>query len=408
MKRKTNFKNMYLIDTTLYNTLGKQQIRCSKPNNIILKENVSHPTLTQPTIKISREFKQNSPNEHSAPTQTQTRSIGTMSKVPTESKIIQSDMIQTNSSGMMTEPVYMQSQLGTQDRTLEFRTLQPSDRTLQPSDRTLQPTDRILQPTNRTLQPTDRTFQPTDHTFQPSDNTSQIQYNSINDTPTLKYRTPQVEYYTIQPSTLQQTSSHQYIPHTIQPPASSPSSQLQNDTSQLQMMDYDTSNMYNSHLMLPQQRNRLQIIDKNVPLTLPMVNYNTSSPLLTLQAQPSEQPPQSQIMDYTSGKLAIETPSVSEDCNDCAITEYKKYDTTVALSSTQGLPDNILFTCTLCTTDFKSKKSLERHMKNQHGAFNQVEKGSKRKSLEENPNHPKKTKIKEKRKLPISYTPFLK
>ena len=394
MKRKTNFKNMYLIDTTLYNTLGKQQIRCSKPNNIILKENVSHPTLTQPTIKISREFIQNSSNEHSAPTQTQTRSIGTMSKVPTESKIIQSDMIQTNSSGMMTEPVYMQSQLGTQDRTLEFRTLQPSDRTLQPSDRTLQPTDRILQPT--------------DHTFQPTDNTSQIQYNSINDTPTLKYRTPQVEYHTIQPSTLQQTSSHQYIPHTIQPPASSSLSQLQNDTSQLQMMDYDTSNMYNSHLMLPQQRNRLQIIDKNVPLTLPMVNYNTSSPHLTLQAQPSEQPPQSQIMDYTSGKLAIETPSVSEDCNDCAITEYKKYDTTVALSSTQGLPDNILFTCTLCTTDFKSKKSLERHMKNQHEAFNQVEKGSKRKSLEENLNHPKKTKIKEKRKLPISYTPFLK
>ena len=109
MKRKTNFKNMYLIDTTLYNTLGKQQIRCSKPNNIILKENVSHPTLTQPTIKISREFIQNSSNEHSAPTQTQIRSIGTMSKVPTESKIIQSDMIQTNSSGMMTEPVYTQS-----------------------------------------------------------------------------------------------------------------------------------------------------------------------------------------------------------------------------------------------------------------------------------------------------------
>ena len=47
-------------------------------------------------------------------------------------------------------------------------------------------------------------------------------------------------------------------------------------------------------------------------------------------------------------------------------------------------------------------------MKNQHEAFNQVEKGSKRKSLEENLNHPKKTKIKEKRKLPISYTPFLK
>ena len=47
---------------------------------------------------------------------------------------------------------------------------------------------------------------------------------------------------------------------------------------------------------------------------------------------------------------------------------------------TKGLPDNIVFTCTLCETNFDTKKSLQRHMKNIHEAFEQVEKGIKRKS----------------------------
>lgn len=383
MKRKTDFKKMYLVDTTLYNTLGNQQLECNRPNTIVLKENVSHPTFTQPTIKIGREFVENSSTEQVAPTQTQTRSIGTMIKLPTESKMTQSDAIQTNSSGMMTEPVHIQSHLGTQDRTLEYRALQPLDRTLQPMDRT-----------------------------------PRMQYNDINDTPTLKYRTPRVEYRaprvnyraprseyraprveyhkTRQPA-LQQTPSQQNIPHTIQPFASS---QLQNNT--LEIMDYD---IYDSQI--PQQRDQLQIMDTNAPLTQPMMDYNTSTPLLALQAQPTESPPQPQIMDYTTGKLAIETPSVSGDCDDCAVTEYKKYDTVVALPSAQGLPDNVLFTCTLCNSDFKTKRTLERHLNNQHEAFSQIEKGAKRKTTEEeNPNHPKKIKSNEKRKAAIMYTSY--
>ena len=60
---------------------------------------------------------------------------------------------------------------------------------------------------------------------------------------------------------------------------------------------------------------------------------------------------------------------------------------------TKGLPDNIVFTCTLCETNFDSKKSLQRHMKNIHEAFEQLEKGIKRKSKQVKKNF-KKVKAK--------------
>ena len=38
------------------------------------------------------------------------------------------------------------------------------------------------------------------------------------------------------------------------------------------------------------------------------------------------------------------------------------------------------FTCDICPSEFKSKKVLDRHMKNIHTAFSQVERGMKRKN----------------------------
>ena len=69
--------------------------------------------------------------------------------------------------------------------------------------------------------------------------------------------------------------------------------------------------------------------------------------------------------------------STQDDCEECSVTEYKKYN--VDLPFVRGLPDNIVFTCTLCQTNFDTEKSLQRHMKNIHNAFKQDKKGIKRK-----------------------------
>jgi hypothetical protein len=100
----------------------------------------------------------------------------------------------------------------------------------------------------------------------------------------------------------------------------------------------------------------------------------------------------------TVNPLTLSLP-VDDDCDDCAaVTPYVKYNHpsgTVALPSTQGLPNNILFTCTLCNTNFENQRALERHMKNQHEAFNQKVKGSKCKLVVPNANNDdaKKSKI---------------
>ena len=90
------------------------------------------------------------------------------------------------------------------------------------------------------------------------------------------------------------------------------------------------------------------------------------------------------LMDYSvnpqNSALAL-PPPVEDDCTECAVTKYKRYD--VDLPSAQRLPEHSVFICTLCENNFSTKKSLQRHMKNIHGAFNQVEKGMKRKRKED-------------------------
>ena len=89
-------------------------------------------------------------------------------------------------------------------------------------------------------------------------------------------------------------------------------------------------------------------------------------------------------LDYSvnpqNSALALPAPD-KDDCAECAVTKYKRYD--VDLPSAQRLPEHSVFICTLCENNFSTKKSLQRHMKNIHGAFNQVEKGMKRKRKED-------------------------
>ena len=93
--------------------------------------------------------------------------------------------------------------------------------------------------------------------------------------------------------------------------------------------------------------------------------------------------------------------SKDEECDECANTveyedklpiAYEANDTKALIPyneyiSMTGKPDvrkkNVFYTCTRCNTNFKKQSSLMNHNKRFHAAFDQIEKGHKRKAKEE-------------------------
>ena len=143
-------------------------------------------------------------------------------------------------------------------------------------------------------------------------------------------------------------------------------------------MDYNAI-QYSAPLALPQPQSQPQLMDHS---------SNTQTPSY----------PQAQLMDYSvNPQISALAAPVEDECTECAVTKYKKYD--VDLPSARGLPEHSVFVCTLCQSNFSTKKSLQRHMKNIHDAFNQVEKGIKRKV--------KQSKISKKLKTSQEVVPYL-
>ena len=71
------------------------------------------------------------------------------------------------------------------------------------------------------------------------------------------------------------------------------------------------------------------------------------------------------------------------ECMECATPfTYENYIENGALPKTKKKYATI-YTCTLCNTNFKIRKRLERHIKNMHDAYSQKEKGEKRKNENE-------------------------
>ena len=378
MKRKTNFKQMYLIDATLYNKIDSvlpKPLLLDKSNTL-----VSNPILKLREVptKIESENLRNPSAAHT------TRSIGT----------ITNDM-KTSSRAVMTETPNHQTS-GDQIAevgTVEYHTPQPVRATLP-------------------------------YTVRMNDHPSQVQYRPSQDEfpiPRSQYRTPRLHYHNppladeylsqymeVDPSSAQfnaplALSSALHPQSEAMDTALALTSETDGPLSlaaknvQPQIMDYNTN--------IP--------IEYNAPLTLPpppqsqitgynMNKYNTPPAIrsrghLVLSSAPQ---PQSKDQDIN---LAL-SPPVEADCEDCAVSEYKKYD--LALPFARGLPDNVLFTCTLCNTNFNSQKALERHMKNLHDAFDQIEKGLKRKyRVKKKQNNSKKVKTTE--EAPISYLNFM-
>lgn len=234
------------------------------------------------------------------------------------------------------------------DYTTPQRSLRSVNRTSRMKDYSLRSVNRTPRLNDRTSQSNDRNLQQEDHAMQLDYHTPQLEFrpSQLNDR-TMQSHTPQLEPPALQMNTLP----------TTQQLASGPL------TSYSHPMDTSST---------PEQ---LELMDFNTNQALEYTGNNTN-----------------QALEYSPSETALALPPVTtvaqpdeDECDECADNptsiKYVKYNDPgiVALPSVTGLPNNVLFTCILCNTNFKTQKTLQRHMKNLHDAFDQKEKGAKRK-----------------------------
>ena len=398
MKSKTNFKQMYLVDATAYNNRIDAPIILGRSNN------------PPPTINVLAPV--TSGVDSGYPIHTELKSVGT-----------QSNVLNTKSTGVVTEPPPNKADQASQTRKLQYRSPQNNNRLSQDDNRSSRDNNRLSQPQDSQNFSENSNLQ--------IEHDSQISKKEIPLNTHLQYIVPDPEFQkamdftTMQPQTQPQlmdnnTPASLVLPqqpmdkNTIQYSAplalpqpqqqlmeysvSPQTNQLQQSQTQPQLMDYSSNTQTPRYPPLPQP----QLMDHS---------SNTQTPCYPALPQPqlmdyssnTQTPhyptlPQPQLMDYNVNPQNSALPApVDDDCTECAVTKYKRYD--VSLPSKRGLPENSLFICTLCESNFSTKESLQRHMKNIHDAFNQVEKGIKRKA--------KQGKISKKLKTSHEVVPYL-
>ena len=418
MKSKTNFKQMYLVDATAYNNRIDAPIILGRSNN------------PPPTINVLAPV--TSGVDSGYPIHTELKSVGT-----------QSNVLNTKSTGVVTEPPPNKADQASQTRKLQYRSPQNNNRLSQDDNRSSRDNNRLSQP-----QDSQNFSENSNLQIEPN---SQISKKEIPLNTHLQYIVPDPEFQkamdftTMQPQTQPQlmdnnTPASLVLPqqpmdkNTIQysaplalPQPQQPwnynniqySAPLALPQPQQQLMEYSVSPQTNQ---LQQSQTQPQLMDyssntqtpRYPPLPQPQLmdhSSNTQTPCYPALPQPqlmdyssnTQTPhyptlPQPQPMDYNVNPQNSALPApVDDDCTECAVTKYKRYD--VSLPSKRGLPENSLFICTLCESNFSTKESLQRHMKNIHDAFNQVEKGIKRKA--------KQGKISKKLKTSHEVVPYL-
>ena len=397
MKSKTDFKQMYLVDATAYNgisrtdtpiILGRSNNKVSSPTINLLAPVTSRVENPKTDYPVHKEQKSNM------------KSVGT-----------QNNISNTKSTSVITEPPPNKDHY---DQASQTPILNKNVRKLQTRYRTLQNNNHIQQDDNRSPRDDNHSPQdnnpsihlnhtsPIENSIMQIDNDSQISKEEIPPNTHLQYIVPDPEFQkamdfsTHQHSTtlpqLQPQAQHM---DTIEysTPLALPQPQIMNTIQhsspkalpQPQHMD---AIEYSSPLALPQpkpmntiQHFTPQTLSQQQPSINPQINHlppSQTHPQLMDTSTNTETP---QLMDYSvnqqNSASALPAPE-EDDCKECTVTKYKKYD--VSLPSARGLPENSVFICTLCESNFSTKKSLQRHMTNIHDAFNQVEKGIKRKA----------------------------
>lgn len=393
MKSKTNFKQMYLVDASAYNRinnttstpiiLGKPNIQISPPNL-----NVSAPVTTEiPSTYPSTQSK---------------TSVGT-----------QSNVLHTKSIGSMTESSPTKEHQGSQTPQLPQQSVimnkdeDVNDRNLRTNNRSARGKDRVPQNNYRTLRNTPYTFHhPSStetHQYIAPDNNFLKEITDFsttqNATPSMQSESQMMDYTSkipiqYSPPTTEemvnakpfeieaarwldgvaQGNNVEYNPHIHEqkPIIQQPTQQMHfesasnlpiryNNPNNTQLRNYNENSLNQNSDIVPLQHH------STLPESQPMDIGNDNSS----KALPPPKPP----------SKALPSPTPPSDCEECSVTPYKKYD--VSLPFVTGLPENVIFSCTLCQTNFGTKKKLQRHMENIHDAFNQVEKGIKRKTKQD-------------------------
>ena len=343
MKSKTNFKQMYLVDATAYNGIN----RTDTP--IILGR--SNKKVLPSTINVSAPVTSGVENSKTSyPIRTELKSAGT-----------QSNVLSTKSTGVVTEPPPNKEHSDQASQTLNDRKLQTKYRSPRINNRSSRDDHRLGQPQD--LQNSLENPNPQ------IENDTQISKKEIPLNAHLQYIVPDPEFQkamdftTMQHTPQPQTHSQLMDNNTIQYSAPLALPQPQQPT------DYNTI-QYSAPLALvqPQQPTDYNTIQYSAPLALPQpqqpMNYNTiqySAPLALPQPQLMEYSvtpqinylPQPQLMDHSSSTQTPSYPAlpqpmdysvnpqnsaapVDDDCTECAVTKYKRYD--VSLPSARGLP----------------------------------------------------------------------
>ena len=418
MKRKTDFKQMFLVDDTLYNKISN--VTPQLPSSMIVGK--------LPTYLPSQ-----APNFHPITNNSNIIKDVLGYATPTQGKIMKSSAMMTEdkppthpkmmkSSGMMTEDVppttievpsqqlqinALQEQL--HNSQLQVRTLEASLHTPQLVDHTTQfhaLPDYTPPLKNRAVRNVIRAPRMNARAPRMEDRTPRIEDRA----PRMEDRTPRIEDRTVQlqyriPRMENQALQMQY-PNMIQ------NIPLQHQVNAQQLAIPQASGPLTSYsypMDTSPALEQLELMDFNTNKAL---EYQSSAQPMELSETPLPPP-------VTMATRALAPPD-DDECEDCAddstITKYVKYNEPgiVALPSTQGLPNNVLFTCTLCNTNFKTQRTLQRHIKNQHDAFDQKEKGAKRKRVVPNTNSVdintmKKSKTDKnlRNKAVVSYTKYL-
>ena len=394
MKSKTHFKQMYLVDPIAYNRINNT----TTSNPIIIgKPNIQ---ISPPNLNVSAPVTTEIPIPSTYPS-TQT-SVGT-----------QSNVLHTKSMGSMTESAPTKEHQASQTAQLPQQSVMMNKHE-EVNDRNL----RINNRAPRFNNPGER------NKVQTSRNAA-LSYPSSAETN--QYIAPvnnfheEIKNVNITPHHSNQVMRSESHPKMMDVDKASPTTR-QKGTEEMMMnakpFEEDEHRWLNKYYYNLEQQNvqhTPQLQFENVPLPIQNINRNTqkytkdsgttssqqpmniaiehSSPkalptpmsvpqlqqphLINFQSLPK---PMNIPIEHSSPK-ALPAPSSEEDCEECSLTPYKEYG--VSLPFPTGLPESVIYMCTICDTKFSSEKSLQRHMKNIHDAFTQVKKGSKR-TLEQN------------------------
>ena len=391
MKSKTDFKQMYLVDATAYNgmsrvdtsiILGRSDNKVSPPTINVLAPVTSKVENSKTDYPVHKEQK---PSMKSVETQNTPPTINVLAPVTPK---VENSKTDTRSIGVVTEspPKVKKYDQTSQTPILNNNVRSARDDNHSPQDNN--PSAHLHHSS------------PIENSIIQIENDPQISKEKIPSNTHLQYIVPDPEFQkaisfsTYQHSaTLPQPQPQHMDTIEYSTPLALPQPQIMNTIQhsspkalpQPQHMD---AIEYSSPLALPQPKpmNTIQhftprTLSQQQPSINPQINHlppSQTHPQLMDTSTNTETP---QLMDYSvnqqNSASALPAPE-EDDCKECAVTKYRKYD--VSLPYSRGLPENSVFTCTLCETNFSTKKSLQRHMKNMHDAYNQVEKGIKRKS----------------------------